>query len=228
MSVIINPSSNIVISGSITISNGAVTISNIVAGSVTISNGSVTVSNILAGSVTISNCSVTISNIVAGAVTVSNIATSVSISNGSVTISNIQSGSVTISNGSISVNNLVSVLSTVTNAGTFAVQVTSLPSFAGGQVISVRGLTSAAVTNSNGTITVSNLGSVSVSINNIVIQPNNWSFTATYTGAVTSSIVRANPGSTSALYITDIIASNENTAGNIKFVQTDAALAVVI
>ena len=67
-----------------------------------------------------------------------------------VSVSGLTSATVSISAGSImSISGLTSASVTATNAGVFAVQVTSLPSFALGSIISVSGLTSASVTATN-------------------------------------------------------------------------------
>lgn len=187
----------------------------------------------------------------------------------------------------VSISNLpISVLATVTNAGIFAVSslpalnITSLPNLAIGTVISVSGLTSATVSISNLPLQISGttiaitslppLGAATVSIspisllctvtaegifritslpdlglnssikitslpafavgaitsisNNAIIQiganANNWSFTSTYTAAQTNVVLKSEPSSTTAYYITDVIFSNCTTQGNISLIES--------
>jgi len=94
-----------------------------------------------------------------------------------------------------------SLLATVSNAGTFAVQITSLPSFAVGSIISVSGLTSAYVSVNNlvSTLaTVTNAGAFAVQITSLpsLAFNNSVSITnadiTTIAGAISSSNMRVN------------------------------------
>lgn len=151
----------------------------------------------------------------------------------------------------VSVNNLVSVLSTVTNAGTFPVQITSLPNFAVGQIISVSGLTSAIVSISNlsttlqlvsgttiavtslpdlglnSSVKITSLPALGVGSSVIIAKPTNpWSYTATFTSAQTNAVLIALPGSTTALYLTDVVFSNCTTQGNMALIESRSNAAI--
>lgn len=55
------------------------------------------------------------------------------------------------------------------------------------------------------------------------VHPNLWSVTGTYTVAQTNLELKAAPGASLSLYITDIVVSNGATAGTVKFVQSTAS-----
>lgn len=53
--------------------------------------------------------------------------------------------------------------------------------------------------------------------------PNFWSVAVNYTGAQTAVEVKATPGASLSLYITDVVVSNGATAGNVKFLEDTAS-----
>lgn len=56
------------------------------------------------------------------------------------------------------------------------------------------------------------------------VHPCFWSASAAYTGAQTAVEVKATPGASLSLYITDVVVSNGATAGNVKLGEDTAAL----
>jgi hypothetical protein len=103
--------------------------------------------------------------------------------------------------------------------------ITSLPplgaatvSISAGTIISISGLTSAITSLSAGTaVTISNLVPLTVSGTTIALSPHSgyFSFASTYTAALTTgSVLRAIPGSYTAIYVTDVHFSNCATQGN--------------
>lgn len=125
-----------------------------------------------------------------------------------VTVSNLASVPLTVSGTTIAITSLPDL------GLNSSVKITSLPSLAFGQTVTITN--GAIVSVSNGTIvSVSDGTTVKIGINS-----NYWSFTSTYTTAQTNSVLVALPGSTTAICLTDFIVANENTAGNVSFIES--------
>jgi hypothetical protein len=167
------------------------------------------------GLVSISNLAITISNLSTIPITVSG--TTIAITSlpalgfgGLVSCSNGQI--VSISNLSITISNLSTVPLTI--SGT-TIAITSLPNLGLGSILSINNLTvNTGISTSFGSFPVQN-----------VAQRTYWSFTATQASAGTI-LIKAETGSQTAIYITNIIISNENTAGNASLIESNRGIAI--
>lgn len=157
---------------------------------------------------------VSISGLTSASVSISNLTTTLQLFSGTtIAITSLPP----LGSGTVSINNFTFVLS-VTNAGVFPIS--SLPSLAFGQSVTVTPFTFYP--------TVTNL-SLSTSIGNFPVQiipaRTNWRFTATGTVGTTFAVSPITSSQT-AIYITNMTLSNENTAGNILVVESSNSIAI--
>ena len=156
----------------------------------------------------------------------------VSISNLSITVSNLSTVPLTVSGTTIAITSLPAIgfggSTTITSLPDLglnsSVKITSLPA-----------LTSASVSVSNLATTILSINNLTVntSINStignfpvqIIPARSSWRFTATQTAAGTIAI-KAIVASATAIYVTNLVISNENTAGNASLIESSTAIAI--
>ena len=197
--------------------------------------GAVSVSGLTSAAVSISNLATTL-QLVSG--TTIEIVGIVSVTNhsitslpalgfgGAVSVSGLTSASVSISNLSTTiqiVSGTTIAITSLPNLGAgSAVKVTSLPALGFGGLVSVSNGAIISLS-AGGIVSVTNLVSVMSSppsyhvvIAQTAPRSGYFRFTSTYAAEATNSVVIALPGSTTAIHLTDVLISNENTAGNVS------------
>jgi len=199
--------------GLVSISNGAIlSVTNLlsITGTVTSLGGTsatqVTISNLASVPLTVSGTTIAITSLPAlgfgGLVSCSN-GQIVSLSAGAL---------ISVSNLYFTVSNLASVPITV--SGT-TIAITSLPNLGVGSILSINNLTvNTSISTSIGNFPVQNISAKTY-----------WRLTATQAAASTI-LIKAETGSQTAIYITDVIISNENTAGNASLIESNRSIVI--
>ena len=203
-------SGNYVIAGS----SSATTVSNLSTVPLTVSGTTIAITSLPALGF---GGSVSVSGLTSAVVSISNLSTILQLVSGTtIAITSLPpvpihsiSG---LTSASVSISNLSTILQLI--SGT-TIAITSLPNLGVGSILSINNLTvNISISSSIGNFPVQ-----------IIPQKTFWRFTATGTAAGTVTI-KALVNSQTAIYVTNIIVSNENTAGNFSFIESSTAKAI--